>query len=53
LAYQRITREAIDLEQWPLPDWREITADPMGYAVDMWLDYLDWLDPPYDECDYY
>jgi hypothetical protein len=53
LAYQRITREAIDLEQWPLPDWREITSDPMGYALDMWLDYLDWLDPPYDECDYY
>jgi hypothetical protein len=53
LAYQQITREAIDLEQCPLPDWREITADPMGYALDMWLDYLDWLDPPYDECDYY
>jgi len=34
-------------------DWTEITRDPMSYAVDLWYDYLDWLDPPYDECDYY
>jgi hypothetical protein len=51
LAYQQDTRQAIDLERLPLPVWAEITSDPMGYAVDMWLDYLDWLDPPMDDWD--
>ncbi|MCK9458696.1 MAG: hypothetical protein M0R80_03590 [Proteobacteria bacterium] len=36
-------------------NWTEIIKDPMGYAVEMWYDYLDWLDPPYNEYedDYY
>lgn len=53
LAYRADLRQVIQLERSVIGDWQEIISDPMGYAVDMWLDYLDWLDPPYDECDYY
>jgi hypothetical protein len=43
-----------DIESEVVKDeWSEITRDPMGYAVDLWYDYLNWLEPPYDECDYY
>lgn len=53
MAYKQDLRQAIQLERSAIGDWQEILSDPMGYAVDIWYDYLDWLDPPYDECDYY
>jgi hypothetical protein len=53
LAYKQDLRQAIQLERSALGDWQEITSDPLSYAVDLWYDYLDWLDPSFDECDYY
>lgn len=53
MAYKQDARQAIQLEQSAIGDWKEIISDPMGYAVDIWYDYLDWLDPPFDMMDYY
>lgn len=52
MAYKQDLRQAIQLEQSAIGDWQEILSDPMGYAVDLWYDYLDWLDPPFDMMDY-
>jgi hypothetical protein len=34
-------------------NWMEITRDPMRYAAEMWGDYLDWLEDPFNLKGYY
>jgi len=47
-AYKHGVRQAIQLEQSAIGDWREILSDPLHMIVDIYYDYVDSLYPDSD-----